>query len=196
MLIVCCGWRHGSVVVHQGERESMDRRIELGAGIGAAVLSFIGLIALMFAPIITRCASGQVRNCPQRDIRYESLMAQAHVDASVWIVIIGMLLVVLIGAAGAIAEAGFGLRGGMIPLWSGAIITFAGCLIVQGIGLFYFPAIIALAIAAGASLRRQRILARQVPEPTPDEAVAGEAVPDEANADEAERRPDSGASES
>ncbi len=196
----------------------MDRRIELGAGIGAAVLSFIGLIALMFAPIITRCVSGQLHNCPQRDLRYESLMAQAHVDASVWIFIIGMLLVVLIGAAGAIAEAGFGLRGGIIPLWSGAIMTFVGCLIVQGIGLFYFPAIIALAIAAASSLRRQRTLARPAPEPTPDEpippepvpnepisgelnpgdAIPPESVPNEPNPgeaipDKAERQPDSGA---
>ncbi len=174
----------------------MDRRIELGAGIGAAVLGFIGLIALMFAPIITRCVSGQVHNCPQRDLRYESLMAQAHVDASVWIFIIGMLLVVLIGAAGAIAEAGFGLRGGMIPLWSGAIMAFAGCLIVQGIGLFYFPAIIALAVAAASSFRRQRTLARPAPEPIPDEATSGEPTPGEPTPPEptpgeAERQPDS-----
>lgn len=147
----------------------MERRVELGAGIGAAILGIIGLIGLMFAPIIAQCASGQVRNCPQRNIRYESLL-HVQADASVWVFIVGMLLLVLIGAAGAIAETRFGLRGGAIPLWSGVIMAIAGCLIVQGIGLFYFPAILALAVAAAASLMRQRALARSAPESVADDA--------------------------
>lgn len=173
---VLCG-----VVVDEGERESMERRLELGAGIGAVVLGVIGVLGLMFAPILAQCTSGQVRGCPQHNIRYASLV-QVHADVSVWIFIIGMLVVVLIGAAGAIAEAGFRLRGGVIPLWSGAVMAIAGCLIVQGIGIFYFPAILALAVAAGSSLMRQRALVRSARGP----------IPDELPPDEAERQPDSG----
>jgi hypothetical protein len=147
----------------------MARRVELGAGIAAAVLGIIGLIVLTFAPIVAHCLSGPVQTCPQRDLRYESLV-QIPVDFGIWGFIIGMLLVVLIGAAGAIAEARFGLRGGVIPLWSGAVMTIAGCLIAQSIGLFYFPAILALAIAAIASLVHQRRLARTPPEPISGEA--------------------------
>lgn len=165
---VAAAWRYG-VAVGEGEHESMERRVELGAGIGAAILGVIGLIVLLFAPILARCVSGPVNTCPQRNLRFDSLL-RVHVDVSVWAIIIAMLLVVLIGAAGAIAEARFGLRGGVIPLWSGTIMTLAGCLIVQGIGLFYLPAILALGVAATASLMRQRALARSAREPHADEA--------------------------
>lgn len=178
MLVVCCHWR-SNITVDERERESMARRIELGAGIGAAMLGAIGLIVLLFAPIIARCISGPVRTCPQRDLRFESLL-QARVDVSVWGIIVGMLLLVLIGAAGAVAEARFGRHGGIIPLWSGAIMTLAGCLIAQGIGLFYFPAILALAVAATASLMRQRSRARSARAPISDEA---ESQPDTSQAD-------------
>jgi hypothetical protein len=160
-------WRH--LRRRRGERESMERKVELGAGIGAAVLGVVGLIALLFAPIIARCVSGPVQNCPQRDLRYTSLL-QVHVDIAVWAIIIGLLLLVLIGAAGAVAEARFGFRGGAIPLWSATIMTLAGCLFVQGIGLFFFPAILALTAAAITSMRRMRGLARSEREPTPHEA--------------------------
>lgn len=145
------------------------RRVELGAGIGAAVLGVIGLIVLLFAPIVSHCVSGPLQTCPRRDLRYTSLL-QSHVDASVWAIVIGMLLLVLIGAAGAIAEARFGLRGGVIPLWSATIMTLAGCVFVQGIGLFYFPAIFALLVAGIASRRRQRTLVQPAPESAPGEA--------------------------
>lgn len=145
------------------------RRIELGAGIGAAVLGVVGLVALMFAPIIAHCVSGPLQSCPRGDLRYTSLL-QTQVDASVWAIVIGMLLLVLIGAAGAIAEARFGLRGGVIPLWSATIMALAGCVFVQGIGLFYFPAIFALVVAGIASRMRQRALAQQAHEPISDEA--------------------------
>jgi hypothetical protein len=147
----------------------MARRVELGAGIGAAVLGVIGLIVLLFAPIIARCVSGPVQTCPQRDLRYTSLL-QVHVDFAVWAFIIGMLLLVLIGAAGAIAEARFGLHGGVIPLWSGTIMTLAACLIAQGIGIFYVPALLALGVAAIASLMRKRALTRPWRAPAPEEA--------------------------
>lgn len=163
------------------------RRVEFGAGIAAAVLSLFALGMLLFAPLVTYCAV-QVRAptaCP--DVRTTSL-AHAGLDAAAWAFLIGMLALTLAGAAGAIGEARFGVREGAYALWAGAALVFAGCaLTAGGVGMLYLPSVLALCLAAYASVAR-KLRARprppaqpaaddtQVP-PSPSAQVDTESVP-------------------
>lgn len=137
------------------------RKVELGAGVGAAVIGVLTLLVLLFAPLIAYCTTGALHTCPAQAIQYQSL-PQAGADIGVYGYLVGMALVVLAGAGGAIAEARYGLRGGIVPLWTGTIMAFMGCaLAAQGIGLLYLPDVLALTLAAYASLMQRRTFIRQ-----------------------------------
>lgn len=150
------------------------RKVEFGAGIAAAVLSVAALGMLLFAPLVTYCAV-TVRapaTCPE--VRYTSL-AHAGLDAAGVAFLIGMLALTLVGAAGAIGEARYNVHRGAYALWAGAALVFAGCaLTAGGIGLLYLPSVLALCLAAYASVaRRMRARTR-----TPPVAPAGSSAPD------------------
>lgn len=148
----------------------MARRIELGAGIAAAVLSVITLIVILFAPIVSSCSGGTLSHCPAGHQHNESLL-QLGIDGSVWAYLIGMVVVLIAGGAGAVAEARYGWRGGVALLWGGAVLAFAACaLTAGGIGLLYLPSVLAVCLAAYASIL-QRMAARRArsAEPKPQD---------------------------
>lgn len=127
------------------------RKVEFGAGIAAAVLSLAALGMLLFAPLVPYCGV-RVRAfaaCP--DVGYTSL-THAGLDAAAWAFLVGMLLLTLAGAAGAIGEARFGVRMGAYAVWAGAALVLGGCaLTAGGVGLLYLPSVLALCLAAYAS---------------------------------------------
>jgi hypothetical protein len=138
----------------------MSRKIEFGAGVAAGVLALIGVLALLFLPF-PYCTVNTTSTCPAKDVRTASLFQLA--DASIWIYLTVMLLFMLVGAGGAVAEARYGMRRGAIALWAGSILAFMGCaLFAAGLGLFFLPALLALAIAGYGSIFQRR-LARLAP---------------------------------
>lgn len=154
------------------------RKVEFGAGIAAAALSVLALAMLLFAPLVSYC-DARVRAfaaCP--DVRYTSL-AHAGLDAFAWMFLVGMLLFTLVGAAGAISEAHFDVRAGAYVTWAGAVLVFAGCaLTASGIGLLYLPSVLALCLAAYASVvQRMRMRMRQAAMPSPPPAPAAQVDP-------------------
>lgn len=128
------------------------RRVELGAGIAAGILSIIGVLVLLFGPLVSYCAY-RVNNLSQcADVRYTSL-AQAGLSATGWIFTVGLLLITLAAAAGAIGESRFGLRQGALALWTGGALVLLGCaLTASTIGIFYLPSVLALGLATYASV--------------------------------------------
>lgn len=145
----------------------MARRLELGAGIAAAVLSVIALIVALSAPIVTYCAtSALLQGCPNGQLRSESLL-HAGLDAGVWAYLIGMMLVCVVGAAGAIAEARYAWRFSIVLLWIGVALAFGGCaLAANGIGILFLPSVLALCLSAyGALLSRFTARRRSRAEP-------------------------------
>ncbi|HEU5347986.1 MAG TPA: hypothetical protein VFU63_05175, partial [Ktedonobacterales bacterium] len=71
----------------------------------------------------------------------------------VWLFVLAMLALSLIGGIGAIVEARTGRRVAAIPLWVAAVLAFGGCtLAASGAGIIYLPSVLALALAAYASL--------------------------------------------
>lgn len=128
------------------------RRVELGAGIAAGILSIAGMLVLLFGPLVSYCANrvddiGQCSN-----IRYTSL-ANTGLTAGGWVFTIGMLLITLAAAAGAIGESRFGIRIGALALWIGGALVLFGCALAAGtIGLFYLPSVLALGLATYASI--------------------------------------------
>ncbi|HEX6122357.1 MAG TPA: hypothetical protein VFY89_04320, partial [Ktedonobacterales bacterium] len=89
----------------------MARRAQLGAGIAAGLLSLLGLVLLLVAPVVPGC---RVRvsftdHCPPAGLRYVPL-PQANLGADAWALLIGLLLVLLVGAVGAIWDARTGHR--------------------------------------------------------------------------------------
>ncbi|MGE5333623.1 MAG: hypothetical protein ACM3N4_02900 [Nitrososphaerota archaeon] len=136
------------------------RRIEFGAGVAACALSLLAFVFVLFAPIIPVCtvtvAGGQ--HCPAHAVRYEAL-AQSSPDAGVWLFVLGMLALSLIGGAGAIVEARSGRQVAAIPLWGASVLVLAGCAFgASGAGIIYLPSVLALALAAYAS-----VLSRMAP---------------------------------
>ncbi len=128
------------------------RKIEFGAGIAAAVLSLAALGMLLFAPLVSYCGVPVQASAACPDIRYTSL-AHAGLGAAGWAFLVGMLLLTLAGSAGAVAEARFGVRAGAYAVWAGAALTFGGCAYTAGgIGLLYLPTVLALCLAAYASV--------------------------------------------
>lgn len=127
------------------------RRIEFGAGIAACALSLLAFVFVLFAPIIPICTSpGQ--HCPANSPRYAAIV-QAAPGAGVWLFVLAMLALSLAGGVGALAEARTGRRAAAIPLWIATLLVLGGCAIsASGAGIIYFPSVLALALAAYASI--------------------------------------------
>jgi len=144
----------------------MARRIEFGSGIAAAVLAIIGLVALLLAPF-PFCSVPSASGCPAGHVRYLRLI-EAKLDSSVWVYVIGMVVFLLLGAAGAIGESHYAWRPGALLLWAAAILAFMGCSIGAGglLGLMYLPAVLALSLSGYASVlqRIRRPPRGQVPQ--------------------------------
>jgi hypothetical protein len=149
----------------------MARRVELGAGIAAGVLAVLAFIVILLAPLATYCTVATSGTCPRGAIRNESLLA-AGPSAGVWAFLLGVLLVMLVGAAGAVSEARFGMRRGALLLWGGTLVAFLPCALTP-LGIFYLPAVVALLLASYAStLRRvaaRRALSAQAPGASPED---------------------------
>ncbi len=128
------------------------RRIEFGAGIAACALSLLAFVFVAFAPIVPVCSVAEAQICPANAIRYESL-AQAPSGAVAWLFVLAMLALSLAGGVGAIVEARTSRRLAAIPLWASTVLVFGGCaLAAGGAGVIYLPSVLALALAAYASI--------------------------------------------
>jgi hypothetical protein len=127
------------------------RRIEFGAGVAACALSLLAFIFVLVAPIVPVCASPE-QLCPKGAPAYVSII-QASPDAGAWLFVLAMLVISLVGGIGAIVEARTGRRAAAIPLWVAEILVFAGCVFAaSGAGIIYLPSVLALALAAYASI--------------------------------------------
>jgi hypothetical protein len=146
----------------------MGRRIELGAGIAAWALSVLGLALLLFAPLVPTCFGPAA--CPANTPAYVPL-PQTHLGADAWVLVIAPALLTVIGAAGAIADARYGVRAGTVPLGVAAGLVLLLCALGSAgvVGVVYFPATLALALAAyGAFLARSSLgPSSQTPVPPP-----------------------------
>ncbi|HEX5157503.1 MAG TPA: hypothetical protein VFW17_09835 [Ktedonobacterales bacterium] len=128
------------------------RRIEFGAGIAACVLGALAFAFLVFAPVVPVCTVAAAQGCPAHAVRYESL-AQAPSGASTWLFVLAMLALSLVGGVGASVEARTGRRLAAIPLWVATALVFGGCaLAAGGAGVVYLPSVLALGLAAYASI--------------------------------------------
>jgi len=127
------------------------RRIEFGAGIAACVLGALAFAFVVLAPIVPACAS-PAQHCPRNAPRYVT-MIQGSPGAGVWLFVLAMLTLSLAGGIGAVIEARTGRRLAAIPLWAATVLVFAGCaLAASGAGIIYLPSVLALALAAYASI--------------------------------------------
>ena len=127
------------------------RRIEFGAGIAACVLGALAFVFVVLAPIVPTCAS-PAQHCPRNAPRYVT-MIQGSPGAGVWLFVLAMLTLSLAGGIGAVIEARTGRRLAAIPLWAATVLVFAGCaLAASGAGIIYLPSVLALALAAYASI--------------------------------------------
>jgi hypothetical protein len=130
----------------------MARRIELAAGIAAVVLDVCALLLLLFAPLVPVCQRAGVITCPASSVRYVPL-PQAGVSAAGWVYVLGLFALILIAAAGALAEARINTRWGAWVLWAGGVLAFASCALgAGGVGLVYLPAVLAVCLAAYGSI--------------------------------------------
>jgi len=130
----------------------IGRRIELGAGLAAAVLAPLGLALLLFAPLLAFCAVA-ARTCPPGAVRYEPLL-RVRLSGPAWAAVLAPCAVALAGAAGAVADARFGRRGGRAVLVAATALGLLVC-VLGTLGLVYLPAILALGLAThGAVLGR------------------------------------------
>ena len=144
-------------------------RIELGAGIAAAVIGALTLPMALLAPLYPVCPAADGATCAAARARYVSLLA-TQPGVGVWALLLALLALTLVGAAGAIADAraqvGAEARlfagAGMFALWSASLVVFAICALGSRgpLGLLYLPSTLALALAAYVALLR-RIAARR-----------------------------------
>jgi hypothetical protein len=131
----------------------MARKVELGAGVAAGVLSIAALAMLLLAPLVPYCP--QTAETPCAQVRYTAL-AQTGLDVEGWAYLLGMTALLLMGAAGAVIEARTGAPRAAVPLWIGAALALAGCAFgARAAGLVYLPAVLALCLATYASLLRR-----------------------------------------
>jgi hypothetical protein len=146
-------------------RAERVRRAQYGAGIATGVLAVLGLAALLFAPLVRGCIVDVTftNRCPPRGIRYVPL-PQTGLAADAWALLIGLGIVVVIGAAGAVIDARRDWRAGALPLWIATVLAFGACVAaLRGlVGLLYLPSVLALSLAATASLARRQPLSRRV----------------------------------
>lgn len=143
----------------------MARRIELGAGLAAAVLTIFTLAMLLTAPIVPVCPGGATGgatggHCASALRLIPLTAAGKAVHASVWITIIVLSVVVLVGGSGAVLDGAVRRRGGALLLWPAAIIALGGCVVMgaQGsaLSVFFLPPVLALSIAACAAFATRR----------------------------------------
>lgn len=145
-------------------------RMELGAGVAAVAIGLLTLPMALLAPLFPLCdaapsASGA---CPTAT-RYVSLLA-AQPGADVWALLIGLLALTLVGAAGAITDARSQLAptarmpsgAALLALWGASLAVFVICALGSRgpLGLLYLPSTLALALAAYVALLR-RVAARR-----------------------------------
>ena len=142
------------------------RRVELGAGVAAAVIGALTLPMALLAPLYAVCPGA----CPPERVRYVALLA-AHPDASIWALLLGLLALTLAGAAAAVADArvaGQPVRGraALIALWGAALVVFGVCALGSrgSLGLLYLPSTLALALAAYVALLRRLAARRAAPQ--------------------------------
>lgn len=129
----------------------MGRRIELCAGVAAALLGVLAVMLVLFAPLVPYCGSVAATACVS--VRNASLF-QFGIAMSGRVYLLVMLLLVLMGALGALAEAWGQRAGGGTALYGAAPLAF--CVSVYttaGPGLLFLPAVLALVLAAYVSLR-------------------------------------------
>jgi hypothetical protein len=148
----------------------MVRKVELAAGIAAGILGLGALALLLFAPLVPYCP--QMSETPCAHVRYTSLL-RTGLDGPGWVYLACMTALLLAGALSAVAEARMrgpatiGFAGSSvvaIPLWASAILAFAGCAFAaRSAGLIYMPSVLALCLAAYASLLRRLRAWRAVP---------------------------------
>ncbi|HET9111131.1 MAG TPA: hypothetical protein VFN78_09930 [Ktedonobacterales bacterium] len=152
-------------------------RLELGAGAAAATIGLITLPTALLAPLFPVCAVARSASgaCPSSATRVVSLLA-THPGGDIWALLLGLLVVTLLGAAGAISDARMqptlgggrisGIRGisgaGVLALWGATIVVFAICALGSrgSLGLLYLPSTLALALGAYVALLR-RLAARR-----------------------------------
>lgn len=160
------------------------RRLELGAGIAAAIVGLLTLPMTLLAPLYPVCdatsAGRPGSGSPCARSHYISLLA-AHPAGSVWALLLGLLALTLMGAAGAIFDArtpvSAGARlvagAGMLALWGATLAVFAICALGSRgpLGLLYLPSTLALALAAYVALLR-RLAARRAASNDADEHAA------------------------
>jgi len=127
------------------------RRIEFGAGIAAGALSVLAFVFVVFAPVVPVCAAAAQR-CPEGAPRYTAVV-HASPGAGVWLFVLAMFALSLAGALAAVVEARAGRRGAALPLWAATVLIFGGCtLAASGVGVIYLPSVLALGLAAYASI--------------------------------------------
>lgn len=134
----------------------MARKIEVGAGVAAGVLGLIALAVVLLAPLVAACpvALDAARHCPVAT-RQVSL-PETRLSGVEWGYLIALGVMPLVGAAGAVLDGELGQKRGLIPLWVGTVLAFAGCaLTALGVGLFYLPPVLALLIATYAAIVRR-----------------------------------------
>lgn len=146
-------------------------RLELGAGAAAAAIGLITLPVTLLAPLFPVCSVARTASgvCPPSATRVVSLLA-THPGGDVWALLIGLLIVTLLGAVGAVSDArtqpapgGRLISGaGMLALWGATIVVFAVCALGSygPLGLLYLPSTLALALGAYAALLRRLALRR------------------------------------
>jgi hypothetical protein len=146
----------------------MARRVELAAGVAAAVLDVLALLLLLFAPLVPACTRAGAATCPPAAVRYVPL-TQAAVSAAGWAYVLSVFALIVLAAVGAVSEAWTGWRWGAGLLWAGGVLAFAGCALgAGGVGLVYLPAVLAVCLAVYGSLAG-RLRAMQRGQPSVDD---------------------------
>lgn len=146
-------------------RREMLQRVELGAAISGAVLALAGLVALLLAPFqACRVAVPANGSCPKADL-YTTTLLRLGLPVGFWLYLAIVAGVLLVGAAGAIAETRLGRPRAAFALWAGTVLGFMACAFTAGgTGIFFLPAVLADGLAAYTSLLR-RMRARQAATP-------------------------------
>lgn len=123
------------------------RRIEFGAGVAAAALGLLAFIFVLTAPIVPVSCPANA-SCARA---YETFV-EANGAGGLFFAL-AMLVAALVGGVSAVVEARKGRTVAAIPLWVAAALAFGGCaLAASGPGVLYLPSVLALGLAAYASL--------------------------------------------